>query len=574
MSEASQPPAVIYAAKSTDDTAGSIDGQITDCRALADTLGFEVIAVFKDEAKSGYHGNRGHDLARMMQFAEKVARERGTCNVLVQHSDRLGRGDGKRARHTVEYALWALKNDLTLHSAQDPQTFGDLLYAVVTGQRNHEDSARKAKAVKSGLERRKAKGEPVGAIPLGYVHTIVMDDDGAPRRDRRGNVITERVIDPVEQVVYDRLMDLAEAGHAPGGVARKLNAEGYRTKPRRRKSAGGEIRGTEWTPRKVRRVIQNEAYMGTKGYPRLIAPDRWQRINERLIRMDPAAVQRRKGGRPVDSDDYVLRGIAFCAKCGSSLYTRRYATGRHYVCGAVREARGTCDAGHIPAELGEAQVLNHLSCFIGSVEDWLAELVNERQAERHAHEAAVERHRSRVAKLEAERGRRFADYRRLADSDSANAQYALEAVKQIDAEKDDAQQSLLEAEAVLSEWSQPPDMDAALDFYAGLTDLVRGRVTRADGAQALNAALHDVLEGIWFEIEPDRDRLLAEFELRGQPQTMLPDGAQLPAGFKQQRPTLPPILRGAPIDPVAVLPASNKPSGDADGTSIPGPTPR
>jgi hypothetical protein len=249
----------------------------------------------------------------------------------------------------------------------------------------------------------------------------------------------------------------------------------------------------------------------------------------------------------VDSDDYVLRGIAFCAKCGSALYTRRYATGRHYLCGAVREARGTCNAERIPAELAEAQVLNHLDSFIGSVEEWLAGLVTERHAERHAYEAAVERERVRLAELGQQRDRHLHEYRRLVDEGDRLARLALEEVERIDVERADQERAVVEAEAVLSEWSQPPDVDAALDFYAGLVDLIRGRVKRADGAQALNAALHDVVEGIWFEIEPDRERLLAEFELRGQPAPTLPGGVPVPAEFRQQRPTLPPMRYDVPL---------------------------
>jgi hypothetical protein len=41
-----------------------------------------------------------------------------------------------------------------------------------------------------------------------------------------------------------------------------------------------------------------------------------------------------------------------------------------------------------------------------------------------------------------------------------------------------------------------PDLDAALDFYTGLVDLVRGKVTAATGAAELNAALATVLVGM------------------------------------------------------------------------------
>jgi DNA invertase Pin-like site-specific DNA recombinase len=163
--------AVIYAAKSTEDRHGSIPTQLEDCRALAEREGLKVVGEYKDEAASAFKGNRGDDLARAIEHCE-----RDGCALIVQHSDRLARGDARKAKHLVEYALWAIKAGVTIYSVQDPQTFGDLLYAVVTGQRNHEDSARKSAATRDGLRRRKERGAPVGSLPLGYtVETQVVD---------------------------------------------------------------------------------------------------------------------------------------------------------------------------------------------------------------------------------------------------------------------------------------------------------------------------------------------------------------------------------------------------------------
>src|SRR4051794_38841606 len=100
-------PAVIFAAKSTEDKRGSIDTQLADGRALAEAEGWEVVGEFNDAGFSAYSGNRGPDLERAMACAE----ERVPCRFVVQHSDRLARGDGKRAKHLVEYALWALQKD-------------------------------------------------------------------------------------------------------------------------------------------------------------------------------------------------------------------------------------------------------------------------------------------------------------------------------------------------------------------------------------------------------------------------------------------------------------------------------
>jgi resolvase-like protein len=103
---------IAYAAKSTQDKRGSISGQLAECRALiADRAGCSLAAEYVDEAFSAYSGNRGPGLAEAMQHAEDLAAEHGRAELWAQHSDRLARGDGQAARHTVEVALWALKHD-------------------------------------------------------------------------------------------------------------------------------------------------------------------------------------------------------------------------------------------------------------------------------------------------------------------------------------------------------------------------------------------------------------------------------------------------------------------------------
>jgi DNA invertase Pin-like site-specific DNA recombinase len=340
--------AVCYAAKSTADERGSIPTQLADCRAAAEAEDREVVAEYQDEAFIAYKGNRGPGLEQAM--ARTLTAGKG-CELWVQHSDRLARGDGKQAKHLLHYALWALEHDVKLRSVQDPQTFSDLLYTAVTGQRNTEDSDRKSKATAAGLKRRKDRGEPVGAVPYGYRPLVSIDTDGQVRTSRSRDTEVAHVV--------ERIFAMVEAGHTFGDVARALNADGLLTR-----------RGKQWTTRAVRRMVLNPDYTGSTGYPQLIDPGRWQRINDGLKRLDPVTVQTRKGGRR-PAEDYMLRGVGFCGHCGASLYTRRYSGFRHYICAAVREARGTCDAKPIPAGWVEQAVIEHLDQFTGALRGWL-----------------------------------------------------------------------------------------------------------------------------------------------------------------------------------------------------------
>lgn len=112
-------PAVIYAAKSTDDPRGSIETQITDCEAMAASESWGVVGTYFDEAASAYHGNRGDGLTQAREHVARLAAEHGKAVLVVQHSDRLSRGDGVCAAHLVEYVLWAMNTGVVIRSVQD-----------------------------------------------------------------------------------------------------------------------------------------------------------------------------------------------------------------------------------------------------------------------------------------------------------------------------------------------------------------------------------------------------------------------------------------------------------------------
>src|SRR4051812_32349942 len=90
-------PAVIYAAKSTQDRHDSIPEQIGDCEAMAAEQGWTIVGTFSDEGFSAYSGNRGPGLEKAKPRAADAAAEHGTTAVLVaQAHDRFARGSGDR----------------------------------------------------------------------------------------------------------------------------------------------------------------------------------------------------------------------------------------------------------------------------------------------------------------------------------------------------------------------------------------------------------------------------------------------------------------------------------------------
>ena len=161
-----RPQAILYAAKSTEDSHGSIKTQLADCRAMAETEGWEIVGEYTDEGFSAYSGNRGPGL-------EQAREQLASADLLVaQHSDRVARGAGDRpdaADHLVEVVASLRRGGAQLRTCQD-DFFADprigLVMASLMGQRNTEDSLRKSEATKAGKRRAWSAGtSPAAPAP-------------------------------------------------------------------------------------------------------------------------------------------------------------------------------------------------------------------------------------------------------------------------------------------------------------------------------------------------------------------------------------------------------------------------
>jgi hypothetical protein len=249
----------------------------------------------------------------------------------------------------------------------------------------------------------------------------------------------------------------------------------------------------------------------------------------------------------------MLRGIAFCAGCGAPMY-RSYAYlggQRGYVCSNKLQSTGACTRPAIPAELLEGRVLNHLATFVGSVDEWIAEVLGQRNAEAVKRQANIDARKAALAALDRQREDRMAEL-----SELGITAIGMEIIERLDSQREAVRTEIAEAEAVATEWSGPPDVDAALDFYNGLVDAIQGRIKQAPGVQELNEALASVLAGLWCELDPDRDyeRLLVQFALHAPRDVTLEDGT--PAVFRQEREWLPPAMAD---DYTPVMPLGSDP---------------
>jgi DNA invertase Pin-like site-specific DNA recombinase len=498
--------AVIYAAKSTADPRGSIGTQHADCRSLAEADGYAIVASYEDEAASAFTGDRGPGLEFALTHAERLAKDDGQAVLIVQHSDRLARGDGKIAKHVVEYALWAIKREITIRSVEDDETFRDLLYAVVTGQRNNEDSRRKGQATAAGKRRAAERGEFVGGIrPDGYRIIRDVNDKGIVERRME--------FDPARAEIYHLTWQLAKTGHGVNSIVAELNQRGFVTAPYKHGHKPGPFDGS-----RVRQTLDNAVYAGlavhkgeivaTGTWPPYVAPADFHRL--KAERMQRSHADKRTGGRPPEG--YVLSRVARCGLCRGPLDTltdRNYrqdgSRARRYVCRTHRERPDGCSAKPIDATLVDRAFVAHLTNFLGDVKGWHESLMASHSAERGRLGIEVQRAEQEIAKL----ANRLDKYQGLLDSaldegDDPMTTMLRQQIVRNQGELELAERRLTATHDALEATDAVPGYDGLLDFFAALRAALSERTQQAaDDIKRLNLVVRDYFGAVKLSSQPE-----------------------------------------------------------------------
>ncbi|HEX6781566.1 MAG TPA: recombinase family protein [Solirubrobacterales bacterium] len=501
--------AILYAAKSTADKNASIPTQLRQGRELAEADSFSVAGEYKDENKSAFTGDRGDELVKAKAHAEQLVGEGHEVTLIVQHSDRLARGDGVQAAHLVEYALWAIKSGVKIVSKQDAHTFADLLYAVVTGQRNHEDSARKSQATKDGIERRAVeRGLAVGGRRrFGYRWAD----------DRSGMLIPV----PHEAEVVDlRMYRATLAGVSGLQIARELEADGVKT-----------VKGGRWHAGTISQILRNPLYKGMVRHQGEVYPGKHEPIVDPEIWDAVAALlsSRRKSkgkgrGRPPATGHHLFRkGMLRCI-CGGAMVTRTdrrtladgsEAMYEYYECYNHHCDPASCPVTKLRREAVDPKVYAYFERVGVDVEATRAEM-----------ETAQTAHVSEVRAL-----------RGQADQEAQKAREGLERVKRdyidgrIDAEnwndiRGDLTGGLEAAEAQVARFDQQlADVEAGgatrdleaevVEKLTAIRAAVAGEVQDAEGVDAARAALQRLFEGFTLRHPALGQRVPAELAWSG-----------------------------------------------------------
>lgn len=309
-------PAVLYNAKSDEDKKGSIGTQLQDGRRHAAGAGLTVAGEFSEDDKTAWKGNRGPKLIAAMDLCERLADEHGSCTLIVQHSDRLARGDGKRAKHLLHYMLWAVEHDVALVSVQDPQALTSFVMGAVAGDQNEAASSRKSASVRDGHERRARDHglHPGGPRPYAYEYQRYMD----------GRVIPDTALQVVRveaALFVEHIWTPARQGASSRDICQQLNALGIPSSTGRR-----------WHPSAIIKVLANPLYAGKHrrvrdgaifdgAHDAIVDWDEWQEF-QRTRRGSNGGGGPAKGGRKPNWPALFTNRHLRCGSCGHAMGPR------------------------------------------------------------------------------------------------------------------------------------------------------------------------------------------------------------------------------------------------------------
>ena len=240
--------------------------------------------------------------------------------------------------------------------------------------------------IRSHLEVKRKNGEFIGAFaPYGY------QKDGEDHR--------RLVVDTYAAGVVQDIFRMKLHGMSQDAIAGKLNRDGVLSPMEYKNSMGINFRtvfrakaASGWSPVAVRRILENEVYIGNLVQGRQSTPNHkvkksirkdkedWVRVEKNhepvVSERDFAVVQKLLGMDTRTAPDregvYLLSGVAVCGDCGapmvrkvSSVNGKRYC---YYICSG-HKAGGNCSPHRIPVQALEDAVFVLLKRQIGCVLD-------------------------------------------------------------------------------------------------------------------------------------------------------------------------------------------------------------
>ncbi len=483
-------PAVLYAAKSTQDKHASIPDQLKDGRKKAAEEDWEIIGEFTDEGFSAYSGNRGPGLKQASDLAASASKERDTtCMLVAQHSDRFARGAGDRpgaSDSLLEVWTRMRRADVHLRTYQNDAMMHKPVTVAVASEQAYEESKRKSEAVKDGMRRRRSKGLPQGGKRrLGY--RFVKGE---------GRLIP----DETERLVVARIYDEFLAGRTDEAIARDRLEEGVPT-----------AEGGRWYSATVREILMNPLYKGwlktkegvIKGqHEPCVSPKLWQQAQD--LRRRRAEVSPGKGRGRRSSGKHLFRaGTLRCGLCGGPMTPRTTRPGKSrpgrkisetYICLERKCHPDLCSMTPVKREVVDTAVFNYFESVALDVEATKAQLTEAHDRKLSEIQALSEQARAEQQRAQARLAKVRRDYTddRITAEDWASFRDELTAdLKAANAEVDRLGKQASESEE-LAGWLGAER--ETLQKLAQLRAAVAGEISSQDDLDTVRAALTQLFE--------------------------------------------------------------------------------
>lgn len=347
----------------------------------------EDIVVVSERVDDGYSGS-SFERPGFQQMLEDIRRGAVDC-VIVKDLSRFGREYIDTGRY-IERLFPALGvrfiavNDHYDSLRGDGQ--GDEILVPFKNLINDAYCRDISVKIRSHLEVKRRNGEFIGAFaPYGY------QKDGEDRH--------RLVVDAYAAGVVRDIFRMKLHGMSQDAIAGKLNRDGILSPMEYKNSRGINFRtafrvkaASGWSPVAVRRILENEVYIGNLVQGRQSTPNhkvkksirkdkgdwvRGEKNHEPVVsERDFAVVQKLLGMDTRTAPDregvYLLSGIAVCGDCGapmvrkvSSVNGKRYC---YYICSG-HKAGGSCGPHRIPVQALEDAVFVLLKRHIGCILD-------------------------------------------------------------------------------------------------------------------------------------------------------------------------------------------------------------
>lgn len=328
--------AFIYARRSSGrQNEESCPQQIAECKRVAERLGYRVVRIYSDEAKTGKNDRRP-------EFQKMVrAIEAGKCHVVIAYkSNRIARNMLQALTYENKFEKYGTK---IIYAKEE---FGDnaagrfaLRNMMNLNQFYSENMSEDIKrCLYSYAEECKVLN---GGLPLG----LKKGDDGKYALETDGSV------EIVQEIFYSY-----DSGIKSNDIVKSLNNRGIRTS-----------RGKKFTVTTIERILKNKKYIGVYTYgdisipggvPRIIDDETFERVQKRMEEANRAPA------KSWGKTDYLLTGKIFCGHCGSTMMGE-CGTGRHggtynyYVCyKKKKKGAHTCDKKRIGQSVIEDIVID------------------------------------------------------------------------------------------------------------------------------------------------------------------------------------------------------------------------